>query len=214
MLTVICVLKASAVYTAEWVRKLRDAVARNLNLPHRFVCLSDVDVPCERIPLKHDWPGWWSKIELFRPGVITGPTLYLDLDTVVVGNIDAIAGLPHDFAMLRGFGRRNYVGSGVMWFRKPQVAVYERFVAKPMEHIAEYIRNEHAAVIGDQAFIYDTIGDRNIVRLQDQLPGLLHCYPKTFDSDRLPAGCGIVCFKGKTKQPQALHRPWCAEAWA
>jgi len=58
MFTVICVLRSGGQYDAEWVRKLRDGVKRNLARPHRFVCLSDVDVPCERIPLQHDWPGW------------------------------------------------------------------------------------------------------------------------------------------------------------
>lgn len=213
MLTVICVLRSGGIYSADWVRKLRDAVARNLSISHRFVCLSDVEVPCERIPLAHNWPGWWAKLELFKPGVVTGPTLYLDLDTVIVGNIDALANIPTDFAMLRNFGRRNYIGSGVMWLGKPQVRVYERFIAKPEEHIAEYIRNEHAAVIGDQAFIFDTIGDTNVTRLQDVVPGLIHCYPKTFAADQAPAGAGVICFKGKIKPPQAMHLQWCLEAW-
>ncbi len=45
-------------------------VQDNLKLHHRFVCLSDVDVPCERIFLKHGWPGWWSKVELFSEVVL------------------------------------------------------------------------------------------------------------------------------------------------
>ncbi len=213
MLTVLCVLRSGGIYVAEWVRKLRDGVARNLNIPHRFVCLSDVPVQCERIPLLHDWPGWWSKIELFRPGVITGPTLYLDLDTVVVGNIDALATIPHDFAMLRNFGRRNYIGSGVMWFRRPMVELYEKFSAGSDAIMALHEDKKQGAHFGDQAYIFDSVGDRNIRRLQDAVPGLIHCYPKTFESDKTPAGCGLVCFKGKIKQPEAMHQAWCREAW-
>jgi len=87
MLTVACVLRSGGKFDSEYVRKLRDGVLRFANVPHRFVCLSDVDVPCERIPLEHNWPGWWSKIELFRPGVIKAPMLYLDLDTIVIGSL-------------------------------------------------------------------------------------------------------------------------------
>ena len=69
MITILCVLKSGGVYDIEWVRKLRDGVSRNLSQEHRFVCLSDVPVPCRRIPIEHHWPGWWSKIEMFKPGL-------------------------------------------------------------------------------------------------------------------------------------------------
>src|SRR6185369_16858814 len=101
MLTVACVLKSGGIYDATWVSRLRDGVARHLPVDHRFVCLSDIEVPCERIPLEHDWPGWWSKIELLKlPSV-----LFFDLDTAIVGSLDDIArhALRTDFTMLRDF---------------------------------------------------------------------------------------------------------------
>ena len=75
-------------------------VARNLSLPHRFVCLSNVDVPCERIPLKHDWPGWWSCIELFRPDLpVEGRLLHIELDTLIMGSLGPIARYPAEFVV-------------------------------------------------------------------------------------------------------------------
>jgi alpha-N-acetylglucosamine transferase len=68
--------------------KIKKMVSRNLTIPYNFVCLSNTDVPCERIPLIHDWPGWWSKIELFRPGLFEDWVLYLDLDVLIMQNID------------------------------------------------------------------------------------------------------------------------------
>ena len=49
-LTVACVLKTGGCYNAEYVRRLKCGVDAHLR-GHRFVCLSDTDVPCERIPL-------------------------------------------------------------------------------------------------------------------------------------------------------------------
>lgn len=219
MLSVLCVLRSGGAYDAEWVRKLRDGVARNITVPHRFVCLSDVDVPCDRIPLVQDWPGWWAKIELFRPGVVTGPTLYLDLDTVIVDKIDALANITRDFSMLRGFGRKHYIGSGVMLFKKPLTTVYESFLKSPERFIEEYATNPNNrhqafnAAVGDQAFIYDAIGNENIHRLTDSVPNLIQCYPKTFNGARVPTGCSVVCFKGKIKPPDAMHLGWCRENW-
>lgn len=215
MLNVICVLRSGGIYDASWVQKLRDGVARNLTVDHRFVCLSDAPVPCEREPLMFDWPGWWAKLELFRPGIITEPTLYLDLDTLIVANIDALANIPNDFSMLRNFGRTSYIGSGVMWFReRAPGGVYDRFLEDPRGVMDRYaVDTAKGAHFGDQAHIYDAVGDAQIGRLQDAAPGLIHCYPHTFDGDVVPEGCGLVCFKGKVKPPAALHHAWAEAAW-
>ena len=92
MLNVVCVLRQGGKvgYDASWVDKLKSAVNRHLTIPHRFICLSDCEVNCERIPLIDIGTGFWSKLELFRPGLFTSPVLYIDLDTVICKNIDEI----------------------------------------------------------------------------------------------------------------------------
>lgn len=114
MLTVTCVYwkgrfrGRERVYSDEWVWKLRNMVQRNLNIEHRFVCLSNADVPVDRIPLEHDWPGWWSKIELFRPGLFDDRVLYLDLDVMVMQNMDKLVQWPHYFALIgTGAGKQD-----------------------------------------------------------------------------------------------------------
>jgi len=215
MLTVLCVLRSGGVYDYSWVEKLRRGVERNLTVPHRFACLSDVPAPCERIVLRHNWPSWWSKIECFRPDVVTGPTLYLDLDTVICGSIDPLAGLPMSFGMLRNFGRAEYIGSGIMWFRdRPPAGVYERFAADPDRLMNQYrVDKKRGAHFGDQAFIFEAVGDANIGRIQDAVPGLIRLYPRDFESG-VRGGCSVAVFKGKVKPPDAMHVPQLAEAWA
>lgn len=211
MRTVICVLRSGGAYDAEWVRKLRDGVARNLSGAHRFVCLSDVEVPCERIALRHDWPGWWAKVEIFRPGVIDGPTVYLDLDTAVVANIDGLFRLPSSFAMLENMSNPEMVGSGVMWFAdKAPTGVYEKFVKQPEAYIAHHERNAHHSYLGDQAFIFDALGDANIARIQEDFQGI-HSYKRTCRSG-LPKDARLVVFPGSPK-PTELTDPWLLEAW-
>lgn len=95
---VACVLKSGGIYTDGHVARLEGQVAAHLKEPHRFVALSDVKVVCERLKLIHDWPGWWAKIELFRPGLFTGRVLYLDLDVTVVGDLTGLAHFPAPFA--------------------------------------------------------------------------------------------------------------------
>lgn len=216
MLTVLCVLKSGGdTYDKTWVEKLKRAVERNLTIQHTFACLSDVPVPCNRIPLKHDWPGWWSKIELFRPGVILGPTLYFDLDTVIVGNFDHMADNRSPFAMLKNFSavaQPGMVGSGVMWFRDEASVphkVYEKFAKMPECYMEHHLRHAEAATsyIGDQAFIWDALGGK-VETLE--YPGILsykrHC------RKLLPADSSIVAFHGRPR-PSEVSDSWVKEHW-
>ncbi len=211
MFTVICVLRSGGTYDAEWVRKLRDGVARNLKRPHAFKCLSDVEVPCERIPLQHDWPGWWSKIELFRPGVITGQTLYFDLDTVITGPLEVSPRAP-DFATLESFWTPEMIGSGVMWFSGDNVPhkVYEKFAKQPQAYIRHHERNADGTYVGDQAFIWDAL-NREIEHINGYLPGIksykMHC------SKHLPSDARVVCFHGRPKLTEVDH-DWIRHHWA
>lgn len=209
-LTVLCVLKSGGDFTAEYVRKLRDGVAKHLTVPHRFVCLSDVDVPCERIPLKHGWPGWWSKVECFRPDVVNGPTLYLDLDTVITGNLDPVATIPYEFAMLDIQSKGQHCGnSGAMWFRKPFPQVYERFAERPQHFIDHMQKNASGRYMGDQGFVSDCF--EHIDKLHEALPGFFVSYKYDHCQTRVPAGASVICFGGPPRPHQAGG--WVKQVW-
>ena len=211
MLTVLCVLRSGGIYDAEWVRKLRDGCERQIKRKHRFRCLSDVDVPCERIVMQHDWPSWWSKIELLRPRVIEGETLYLDLDTVMVGEVEILRNSV-DFAMLQSFWTPDMVGSGVMYFSGDNVPhhVYDKFAKQPKAYIEHHNRNADGTYVGDQAFLWDALGPE-IPRINDYLPGIksykMHCFR------RLPADASIVCFHGRPR-PTEVDHDWMKQHWA
>lgn len=156
---VVCVLKSGGPdYGPGNVEALRDNLRRHSDA--RLVCFSDVPVPCERIPLIHDWPGWWSKIEVFR---FTYPesVLYVDLDTVFLQ--DPAPLFRERFTMLARLGRPGDVGSGIMSWRGDYSRVYDRFRANPGKFIAEY---KSTAKWGDQGFIRDTVGLPNIATYQ------------------------------------------------
>lgn len=167
------------------------------------MCLTDVDVPVEKIHLKHDWPGWWSKLEVFR--VITGPALYLDLDTVITGSLDELVTQPH-FAMLQNFHGHDIGGAGVMWFNGPVKGVYERFVEDP-ERVINYYRNHaEGSYRGDQGFINDFLGDVPRVSHPSIRSYKKHCLKG------LPENTSMVVFHGKPR-PTEINPPWMKEHW-
>lgn len=197
-----CVLRSGGAYRPEHVQRLAAQAARFApGVP--FVCLSDVDVPgVTVVPLQHDWPGWWSKLELFRDGAFPPGyrVLYMDLDTTIVGPIGELLRRPEPFIALANFyiraGRQSVggqLGSGLMaWTAGAAGHLYERFAWNPpaiMQDCGGY---------GDQLFIHNEVGER--CYWQDILPGQVVSY-KVHCERGVPASARIVCFHGKP-------RPW------
>lgn len=205
-LKVICVLRSGGIYDATWVARLKAGVERHLSVPHHFICFSDVPVPCARTPLKHNWPGWWSKMEIFQ---IDGPALYIDLDTAVTGSLDDIAEQAENwqFTVLRDFYREKGIGSGVMAWNVDLRRLYDEFRADADAHIAR-IRTR-----GDQHFIEERVRAGGIARWQDVLPGQIVSYKAhvrarenihEIGDGSLPPDARLVCLHG---QPKFIDMP-------
>lgn len=210
MLTVACVYRTGGEYSRRSVVDLLASVAPQLaRTPHRVVCLtdSDEDLGCERVPLQHGWPGWWSKIELFRPGALPdGPKFYLDLDTVAVRPMDDIV-LGHTFTVLTNFWSDERIGSGLMAWSVDLSALYAKFAADPQRHMDECVTTERW---GDQGFIRFN-SPVQPQRWQTLHPGRVvsfkrHCVPAA----KIPREASIVCFHGRPRpwQLNTFQRRW------
>jgi hypothetical protein len=185
MITVACVLKSGGDYDAEYVERLKAGVDRHLS-GHRFVCLSDMEVPCERIPLRHDLPGWWAKLELFY---LPGPVLFFDLDTVIAGDLHEIAHYPHVFTAVDDFYRPRSLQSCVMAWSD----------AAPWRHIIDaYLADPASAGRSHQRYIERWIKP---AFFQDIWPGKVVSYKATPERN----GAAIVCYHG---QPRPRETGW------
>ena len=137
MLNVVCVLRQGGKvgYDATWVDKLQRGVQRNLTQPHRFVCFSDCAVNCERIELQSGDHGFWSKMQMFKPGVLSGPTVYIDLDTVICGNIDdVIERIQHEQFVMWIEADKNIHSSAFMYWQGDHSNLWDTFISKPLSH--------------------------------------------------------------------------------
>lgn len=193
MTTVACVLRSGGRYCPEWVAKLRDGVAAHMGA-HRFVCLSDVGVPCERIPLLHGWPGWWSKCELLRPGIFEGPVLYLDLDCIVTGPLDDLVS-DGPLTMCDDFLRPGLHNSSVMSWHGDYSHIYEAMRRDPECVMAAYTRRKDKR-IGDQAFIEDQVTPETVPA------GRIVSY-RVSARHEVPEGASVVAFHGNPKPDSA-----------
>jgi hypothetical protein len=207
VLTVACVLRSGGEYRPEHVQALAEGVKRHMpkpkgrreQSPYRFVCLSDVPVPGVPVwPIRPDFPGWWSKLRLFSPGGLYGRCLYLDLDSIVVGDLSEIAAYDGPFAMLSDFYRPERPASGVMaWDADDDAprAIWDAWMRDPEGHMHTYQGG------GDQEFIRSVVGD-GVDRLQDHAPGAIVSYKvHVVPNGGVPDGARLVCGHGRP-------RPW------
>lgn len=200
MITVACVLRSGGDFTPKHVAVLHRAVDKYLHVPHEFRVLTDYDLVVEpHTKLTKPWPKWWSKLELFRPGVFSGPVLYFDLDTVLVGSIDMLASYAGPLAMLSDFLKPGQLQSGIMaWTPGPVTEnIWRCFTVNP----ERYMR----ACLGDGQFLNAYVDRADY--LQTLFRGRIVSYNRHVQRlGRVPICARVVCFHG---QP----RPWTTPLW-
>lgn len=193
---VFLVLKSGGIYTVNHARILAEQIQRNL--PSAGIsCLTDLEQPAGtvKIPLKYQLLGWWSKLEMFRPG-IAGDILYFDLDTVITGSLIDIAAADR-LTLLRDFyrdGTRKPEGlqSSMMFLPEADRAeVWNAFIADPKKIMRE------CAAGGDQEFL-ERFYLQRAQRWQDVVPDQIASY-KVHCKQGVPAGTRVVCAHGKPK---------------
>ena len=163
-----------------------------------FECLTDTKVEgVNCIPLVHKWPGWWAKMELFRPD-FRGDFLFMDLDTVITGPMDDILAVDK-LAMLRDFYRdgkklKEGLGGGFMYLpEKDRAGPWAEFSVNPTASMQLYRRGE--------MYLLHEHYNNIAARWQDVVPGQIvswkvHC----MKANAPPADARVVCFHG---QPRA-----------
>ena len=123
---VIC-MKWGEKYDSSYVNILYNMVDRNLKRPFRFVCFTDnksglsnsiesFDLPSLNLPKGIPERGW-MKLSTFASNLhdLSGKTLFLDLDLVIIDNIDAFFDRPGDFLIIKDFRKKNFIGNSSVY---------------------------------------------------------------------------------------------------
>lgn len=191
-MNVYTVLRQSAEYTPAHVERLRgqlDGVS--------VVTLSDVPIQ-NRVPLKYNWPGWWSKMELFRPD-IKGDVFYMDLDTTINGDVRPFMEVGKT-TLLSDFYRPEDLQSSLMYLTaKDRGAVWDTWNLDPQHWIDQYGKKK-VGHNGDQNFIQYVLG-RGVQRWQDIFPGRVLSFKVDIRGKANPPKPDITIFHGNP-------RPW------
>jgi hypothetical protein len=167
-------------------------VQRHLHQRYDFLCLTDdatgLDPGIATAKLDSLLHGWWHKLTLFRPDPygIKGRILFIDLDSVIVGNLDELADYAPDepLTICRDFMAGIYNSSVFRLDSGALPFIWERFAENP----AQVMQTLH----GDQEFIS--------IQTRAELfpPGWCVSY-RLQAQDRVPPDARVICFHGEPK---------------
>lgn len=216
MINVVC-LKFGTLYGPEYVNRLLASLKRFTTIPFKLHCFTDdirgihPDVHNHQLPHNLPGNGWWQKLYMFSKDMpITGRIFYIDLDTLITGNVDDIIShegkftVLHDFFMIRLPTRKDKwgtgaeaVGSGVLsWNAGEHTQIWETFIKDPKSAVASL--SPH----GDQKWIQIHQPDREY--FQDLFPNQLVSF-KVHCRNGLPKNARIVCYHGKPSIPESIN---------
>jgi hypothetical protein len=213
---IVCVLRSGGAYTPEYVHRLQQGLRSYLRIPHRVVILTDMDPTlfghvqdsvqsCTVMPLMYNWPGWWSKLEVFR--LVDRPTLYFDLDTIIKGDItDIVEWLittesPTFFGLEDWLEPTKTINSSVMYWLGNFHFLTGEFAVDPERYMQQYRK---WPLVGDQGYITERVVPNGLFRaIQPYFPGRFVSYKKSELVDREKAS--VICFHGS---PKPHERKW------
>jgi len=240
---VLCI-KWGRKYGPEYVNRLHAMVRRHLHRPFRFVCLCDersgIDPAIEVRPIppvgfdefdqRKPWTfaHGWLKLTSFADPLydLQGPTLFLDLDIVIVDAIDCFFEHPGAFCVIREWDKQDGTGN---------TSVYRYTVgahADALTHLQRGYPDSIAQVRNEQEFITQYLGRQGKVQYWPPewcVSFKRHCVPRGlmswFRPPQIPPGARIIAFHGKPNPPDAIAgvsgkwyrrvppTPWVAEHW-
>lgn len=179
------------------------ALRRTTDPAAELTCLTDYDFSnfgegIHPVRLVHDWPGWWSKIELFRPNLFPGERIvYLDLDLVILGDLSSIADSRYDFVASRPrFYKAGALNSSVLAFvggSRPEI--YANMGPRERAHYDSL----GVPWGGDQGYISRFVNGA-------YLPVQALVNTAIWKRDGIPEGTDLLYFSGEPKPTEVANR--------
>ncbi|HEY0201038.1 MAG TPA: glycosyltransferase [Burkholderiaceae bacterium] len=216
-------MKWGTKYGPEYVNRLYGMVRRHLQGDFGFVCLTDDDagirpeVQCLPIPplglnlAPGERDGAWKKLTTFEADLhgLRGTALFLDLDVVIVGSLDAFFEQPGAFLIIRDYQRPWQVGritgnSSVYRFELGAHADVLAYFRNHMDEVRAGFRNE-------QAYLSDMLHRQGKLAYwpASWCPSFKYSgippWPTNYWKEPfVPEGARIVVFHGECNPPDAL----------
>ncbi len=243
-------MKWGSKFPADYVNRLYGMVSRNLSFPFRFICFTDdakyihPQVEIQTLPelalpklsdspksnvLKNTPERGWRKLTVFAKGFggLSGRTLFLDLDVVIVGALDDFFTVAGDFFIAhdKKTPEKMQGNSSVFRFEPGQHPQILTFFEQNFHQIKKQVRHE-------QAYLSNEMHKRGKLKFwqDDWVPSFKYrCCPSWtkswFEAPSIPNNARIILFHGLPNPAEAIKgisgkwyrhiqpSPWIADYW-
>jgi hypothetical protein len=237
-MNIIC-MKWGDKFPAEYVNRLYAMVARNLSGEFRFVCFTENsdgirdEVEIQGLPELDLPPGsperGWRKLTVFKNdfGGLSGPTLFLDLDVVIVGSLDKFFTHPGEFLIAHDKKNPGKVegNSSVFRFEIGQYPQILEYFEQNSELVKSEVRHEQAYLSREMHKL-----DKLEYWPDEWVPSFKYrCCPSWirswFEAPSIPDGAKVILFHGLPNPPEAITghsgkwyrhiqpSPWIKDYW-
>jgi hypothetical protein len=221
---IVC-MKWGTLYGPEYVNILYGMVKRNITLPFRFICMTEIpdnirpEVEITPLPVFRE-PVWeyarycsaWRKLALFDRQVLDlkGKLMFLDLDVVIVGNIDCFFSFSDRLAIIENWSQKGrLIGqSSVFCF---EIGTCCRLLEKYNTRHDEVMKNNRT----EQMYITRELGKDNFEYFPKEWckSFKMHCMPggilnSFITPTRIPKDARIIVFHGNPNPPDAMAGIW------
>lgn len=201
-----------------YVNRLFWAVRRNLTLDYRFICFTDVketmhfDSRIEIRPM--DVPNWkWNlrKLILYKPGNgLSGRVIAFDIDMLITGSLDKLAGYQGDFITCRA-AYSDAMGGSLIGFEAGSDFVVKN-LWEPM--INNPNRYEQLTQGSERKYFRHVLAYDEVDFWQVKYPGQVLSYKADCERGRKYPGrnCRVLRFHGKPR-PHEANVEWVGKIW-
>lgn len=172
----------------EYIERLYRGFLFNLRRSFRFVVLSDREtdvVGVDLIPMHGArLPFKMNKLKLYE--ILEGPSLIVDLDTIVIGPVDPLLDHDEEFVTLRDFWEGK-TGGGITYVRQ----------AESWRHLCPAANHapEHGS---ERRWFRQVIPEDQWTAWQDIAPGAVVSY-KEHCRNGPPDGASVICYHGSPR---------------
>jgi len=203
-----------------YVVHLRNAVARHLTIPHRFVCFTthpeklpdDIEVRPLNVPSFLDI---LPKMIVYRPdNTLKGRVVVMDLDTVVIDSLDEMFSYDGEFCVREAFKFPGKIGGDMLAFK---AGFGKNYIWKVLVENRMWLEKETG---GDERLVYQKL---LVERAGLKLDFWQHLYPgqvvsfknhiEVKNSQAPRPGNTVVSFHGHPRPHEKTKLRWVRENW-
>lgn len=211
----IVTIKWGEEFDARYVNLLYTAVLNHTSLPFKFYCFTNEpdnllpEIIVKPLPYSLPTDGCWPKLYLFsKEAGLSGRVVYLDLDTIITGDITPLLSLDVSFASLYNIfkylrtGKREVGGGILVWDADKYYWIWKDYIIQREIVEGRYVGS------GDQGYLNDMVHHKYF--LQDLFPNKIVSYKaEGYNPEAM-----LVYFHGSPRPHEVVEsEKWLKDRW-